>query len=614
MKYFGLITLIATSLYGTLPYIDDAEKIGAFLPQSVERIQEIEKAYTKAFLQEGDLHERWGVLDTAHRVMEGMRLIAIEPAVREAAREAEQRLERTLVEHLLSHPEYYEQYEDLADRFKRYGLHLGKEKRREVQEIYAEILKLSAAFETNIQESNRVIEVDVEALEGLPESFITGLTPGKENTYLLGCDYPTYNRVMKECVVESTRKGLYEQFMNRGYPENEAILKELIAKRDTLAKIMGYDSYAAYDLSDQMIKTPERARAFLQGLYHKLAPKMEEEQKLLPSEIWNYMYATEKYRREHFDLSAQEIAAYFPFESTMEGMLKVYRTFFGIEIERVEAKDLWDQSLILFKIEKDGVLLGHTILDLFPRKDKYSHACNLGILPAYKDYPALTLLVANFSPLMTHRQVETLFHEFGHTLHSILGRQGKVLLCGTSTTTDFVELPSQILEEWLWNKEILQLVSCHHKTGELLPEDMIERMVAQKNLFSGFGIVRQIYLATLALDLFDSGAIKDPLEISRQLRLTYFPNLRHLDKDHFSCSFGHLTEYGAKYYGYLWSRALAQDVFDVIKSHGLLNPEIGERYVQEIIGKGGSGDPNDYLESFLGREPSFEPFIQSLGL
>ena len=267
--------------------------------------------------------------------------------------------------------------------------------------------------------------------------------------------------------------------------------------------------------------------------------------------------------------------------------------------------------------------LGYLILDLFPRKGKYSHACEQEIIKAWaprkgKRMPSLCMVVANFRrecgskpALLTLSDARTFFHEFGHAIHEILGAQPFMTKCGTNVKLDFVELPSQILEEWLWDREILKLASSHYETGESLPDSTIDALFAARNTASGMHYVRQGMLSSLALDYYRTPGITDTSTLHRQLSDAMQPNVHFCDESHFQASFGHLTNYGAKYYSYLWAKVFALDCFEVIREKGLLNPEIGRGFREVVLGAGGGRDPNEVLRDFLGRDPILEPFFRN---
>ena len=272
-------------------------------------------------------------------------------------------------------------------------------------------------------------------------------------------------------------------------------------------------------------------------------------------------------------------------------------------------------------------LFGYLFLDLYPRPDKYSHAAHGTIVPGVRGEdgsrltPNVSVVMANFPKstktkpsLLRRDDLQTFFHEFGHALHAMLGATHIASFAGTSVKDDFVEMPSQMLEEWLWNKDILKQISSHYQTGDSLPDELLKRIIALKRYDSGYFVTRQSFLSLVSLDYFAAGEDKDPSEIWKQLYEQINKKIAFESGSHSYASFGHLTSYGPKYYGYLWSKVFALDMFDTIKKHGLLNPEIGQKYVREVLNKGGSQDPNELLRTFLGREPTSDAFFEELGL
>lgn len=531
--------------------------------------------------------------------------------------------------------------ESLKD-FKRMGLELPDEQIEQVKKLKKELSQLSLEFGKNIATDKSFIEVDREELEGLKEDFINALKQTDEGKYILGVDYPTYFEVMENAKNADVRKRLFIAFNNRAYPANEALLKEIIAKRDELAKLLGFASYAHLDLDDQMVGSPERATAFIDNLIKRAAVKEQQEYEDLMAELpasvtlnkdgqfypWDVAYALQVYKKKHFDVDEQKIAEYFPVEQTIKGLLSIYEQFFSLKFKEVPVKGLWSDDIRVLEVydAKSGQLLGRLLLDLYPRCNKYSHAAHLSVIKTTYDKSGtptvgLSIVMANFpkakgdKPLLFKRSdVKTFFHEFGHALHAMLGRTGMASFSGTGVKRDFVELPSQMLEEWLYDKDILKMVSGHYETGEPLPDELIDRIIALKNLRTGNFVQRQSMLSRLALDYYAQGAQKEVNDIYRTLSQEIVRNIAYIPEGHMFASFGHLTGYSAKYYGYLWSKVFALDLFDQIKKHGLLNPEIGAKYVREVIGRGGSADPNKLLHNFLGREPNEEAFFADMGL
>jgi len=552
----------------------------------------------------------------------------------------------------LTQEEKYFITETLKD-YKRAGLDLPKEKLEQVKKINKELGELGLTFETNIATDQSTIQVKKENLEGVNQELINNLEKTEEGDIILRTDYPTYFTVMDNCKVEETRKKFYLAFNNRAYPKNEELLKKIIEKRDKLAKLLGFASYGELDLDDQMAKNPKIAKEFLLSLHTQASEKTKKEFEELTSDLpesiqltllrqaplnelgaqqddrgrvkaWDLRYLKNQYKKKHLQIDEQKIAEYFPTENTIKELLNIYEAFLDLTFKVSDIKNLWhpDTKLVEIYTKKDNTLLGYLILDLHPRANKYSHACQMTIIPAVKNHgPSVCIVVANFPKstkdkpsLLQLNDVETFFHELGHALHAILGRTTVGSFAGTSVKTDFVEIPSQMLEEWLSDKEILKKISRHYKTGEFLDDKTIENILKLKQFDSGDFLQRQCYLSILALDYFDNGAKKDPKAIRTNLLETMRSHIIYDPDDNMYASFGHLSGYGAKYYSYMWSKVYALDMFSKIKEYGLLNPEIGQRYINEVLAKGGSQDPNILIKNFLQREPSQTAFLENLGI
>jgi len=531
--------------------------------------------------------------------------------------------------------------ETLKD-FERAGLGLPDAERQVVVNIKKELAEISSMFDKNIAEDNRTITVTREGLVGVDEDFIGSLKQTDDGEYILGVDYPTYHAISENCDVEDTRKRLYEAFNNRAYPANEEVLKQVIKKRDELAQALGFGSYAYLDLDDQMVGSPERATTFLYDLLSRTRDKENAELDRLLSDMlqsvtltedgkikpWDLAYIKTQYKKNHLAVDEQKLSEYFPMEKTIASLLDIYQQFFDLEFKEVPVSDMWHAEVKAIQVYRKGdtELLGTLFLDLYPRDNKYNHACHCTVVPTVRDVegrdiPDISVVVANFPKstatkpsLLKRDDVKTFFHEFGHAMHAILGKTAVASFSGTKVKRDFVELPSQMLEEWLWDKDILKMVSSHYQTGEPLSDELIANILNLKTFDSALFVQGQGRYGLLALQYYAPGAEKDPYKIKTELYARMAPRLYQDPNTHFYTSFGHLTGYGAKYYGYLWSKVFALDVFSEIKKHGLLNPEIGTRYAQQVLGKGGSKDPRALLIDFLGREPRMDAFIKDLGL
>ena len=529
----------------------------------------------------------------------------------------------------------------VLENFELQGLNLSAEKQEKVLALKKQCAQLESEFHRLIDQDATIIKASEEALAGVPEDFKTTLQHDVD-LYVLPMNYPVQAMVMNYCTVEPTRKQYSKAFSNKAYPQNESILQEIIRIRDEFSKLLGYESFAAYDLKTQMIKTSERAWDFENDLQKKALVAAEKDFNQLVSDLpegvsltkegkldsWNFGFVSTYFKKKYYSIDEQVFAEYFPMEKTISALIGIYEQFFSVTIEWVTVANMWhaDVRLLQVKNKANGTLLGYIFLDMFPREKKYGHAAAFeSVLGIKKEdgaiLPSVVTLVCNFTKptaekpsLLRYSEVTTFFHEFGHAMHVMLGATKYYAVSGFNTETDFVELPSQMLENWMENKEILTMVSSHYVTGESLPEDLIEKRIELIKIGQGLFIASQLTLGMVSLELFGPHHMEPLADVYK--RFTELNN-KHLAYDtdtHRYCSFGHLTGYGPKYYGYLWSLVLAEDVFEQIQKEGLLNPVAGKKYVDAILSHGGSKDANDMLRDYLGREPRFDAFYKKMGL
>lgn len=525
--------------------------------------------------------------------------------------------------------------------FERGGLGLPDDQLAQVRELAHKLMAIESQFEVNIATDLKTITVDRAALEGLDDLFIDSLVRNETGDYLLRIDTPTSQMVLQYCAVADTREKIWVAYNSRAYPVNQQLLERMIALRDKLAKLIGFKSFAHLNLDGQMVKSPEKATIFLNDLvaraHHKYDDEMAKFKSELPTGVeltadglfkpWDLAYVVEAYKRHHLAVDMQKVREYFPVKRTLDELLSIYERFLGLEFRQEETAGLWHPDVKHIVVYRSGELLGHLLLDLYPRDNKYTHACQITISPtifAEKDIrcPAIIGIIANFprpSPngenpgLLQFGDVSTFFHEFGHAMHALLGATTMVDFSGTNTKTDFVEVPSQMFEEWLSEPAILKQISTHYKTGEPLDDETITRLCELKKVSSGSFITRQVGLAQLALRLFGPGEQKDLGAITRGIHVEFSPGVLYDDRSHLICSFGHLTQYGARYYSYLWSQVFSYDLFATIKQNGLFNTETGRRLIDTVLSHGGSREPIVLMRDFLGREPNMEALVQRLG-
>ena len=534
--------------------------------------------------------------------------------------------------------------EESLKSFKRAGYELPDDKQEELKKLEKELAELSLAFENNIAKDIRSITVTADDLAGLTDEQRVQFFDAQTGNYILKTDYPTIDLVLQNCAVESTRKALWKEFQNRAHPQNDAILKRVIILRDIMAKLLGYASYADLNLDDSMAESVPHVKKFLNEVEHRSVGKAQQELKELtrnlPAEItltpdgkikpWDMRYLMNHYKKEHAQIDERAIAEYFPLEKTVAVLLELYEEFLGIQFEQIplqslpHAQRIWHPDVKLVKAALGDQLLGYLFLDLHPRDHKYTHACHLTCIAGLRDkngkqtVPDISIVIANFPKstgekpaLLLRNDVNIFFHEFGHAVHALCGATQMNGFFGTHTKRDFVELPSQMLEEWLWQPQVLKRISSHYKTGEPLQDVLIDAIIKTKNIDTGTSTKRQLSLAYLALACFDDKIDTDMKREYQKLYEQLMPYQLYSPEENFISSFGHLMGYGAQYYGYLWSKVFALDLFEYIKEQGM-SPEIGARYRDLVIGKGGSRKPMDLLREFLGREPKSDAFFDDM--
>lgn len=581
--------------------------------------------------------------------------VSPDATIREASHHAVIEFDSYVTDHLKTNKDLYEalkayaehnaQKESLSDEkryfiqttledYERLGLNLDNEKREKIRALLQELVKISAEFSKNINDENRYFLASVEELVGVPNSVVAALEK-EGDRYKIKTDYPTAFGILDNCTVQATREKMFKLFSNRAYPANVPLLNDLIQKRDELAQLLGFASYAALDLDDQMAKNPETAQQFLEEIKQKAKAKAQQEVRDFISIVqekdvltadgrikpWNIRYIKNQYKKKALALDEAELMSYFPLTHVIPQLLAIYEEFFSIKFKEVSAQGLWHADAQLLEVlDKNDKLFAYIILDLFPRDNKYSHAANFSLVPPLNGCPGATFVVANFPKptgdtpaLLRFDDVNTFFHEFGHALHDILSKTELASFAGTSVKRDFVEMPSQMLENWLKDKTILSRIGKHYKTGEPIPATLQETLKKLEQFDAGDFVVRQLTFAFQSLAFFDQGASKDTQSLVKKIHDDVRSYIAWDDNDHTQYSFGHLTGYGAKYYGYLWSKVFAADLFDTIKKEGLLNPAMGDRYKSSILSRGGSKDPNLLIEDFLGRQPTPEPFFRDMG-
>jgi thimet oligopeptidase len=517
--------------------------------------------------------------------------------------------------------------------FRRAGHALSEEDRSEVQRIRTRLVELGVAFGRNIDEFQDGLDLTAAQLEGLPTDYLDRLSPGEEEgTLRVTLDYPDYYPFMDLAEDRDLRRRLQFKFYNKASEANTPLLAETIALRHEMAAVFGLPSWAHYAMEEKMAREPKVVDAFYRDLVPPLRSKAEEELADLRAALgiddlegWDFRYGHTRIKRERFGVDPSEVAAYFPLQSVIDGMLEITGDVFGLEYRPIEGARPWHPDVTAFEVidRETGAPLAVFYADLFPREGKFGHAAAFDLVPGHET-PAgyanpVTAIVANFTKpgadtpsLLKHEEVVTLFHEFGHILHNSLGHTRLVRFTGFNTEWDFVEAPSQIMEHWCWSPEVLSRFARHHETGEPIPTDLVEQLTAARDLHIGLTMLRQVSFGSLDMAFHGPGSEKDLAAIARETaELAMFP---HHPGTYYPASFGHLFGYDAGYYGYLWSKVFGDDMFSRFEEEGTLDPGVGREYRAKVLEPGGSKDAGELLRDFLGREPNQQAFLRHLGI
>lgn len=521
-------------------------------------------------------------------------------------------------------------WEKLVESFELSGVSQGKNERQRIRELNSEILNIGQEFNRIMREDVRTITVEPALLAGLPKDFIDAHPVNEQGLVTLTTDTPDYMPIMQYAHSDELRRKLYVAFRSRGYPQNNEVLTKLLQKRYELAKLLGFRNYAEYITSNKMIGTPESAADFIDKINQIAIPRAEEDYQALLKRLqqiqpgatevddWQKTYLENLIRTEVYEVDAQEVRRYFSYNKVKQGIFGLVQDLFGVRIQPWQT-DVWHPSVEAYELWDGDQLLGQFYLDMHPREGKYQHAAHFGIREGVAGIQTpISALVCNFpggdphAALMEHDQVETFLHEFGHLLHSMFGgHQPWLALSGVSTERDFVEAPSQMLEEWVWDAQTLKTFATNEQ-GEVIPDGLIKKMNSGRDFGKGIFTRHQMFYAALSLNYYN----QDPAEIDLdqimiELQQQYSP-FDYVEDTYLYANFGHLDGYSAMYYTYMWSLVIASDLFSEFEQAGLRNKDVAARYRRTILAPGGSKPAAELVEDFLGRPYSFEAFARQL--
>lgn len=534
--------------------------------------------------------------------------------------------------------------------FKRNGAELDDETKRRLEEIESELSVVTMQFAKNVVEETDAFEwitTEDAKLKGIPASALSSAAQGAKSRGKEGWRFtlqgPSFLSVMTYCDERSVREHFYRAYSTRGTsPErdNAPLIQQILSLRQEKATLLGYSDVSDLFLASRMVKNGQAAQDFVDSLITRTERFAEQEhQDLLkftketlgwqdPLEPWDLPYASEKFKNATCGFDEELLKPYFELKGVMHGMFEIVERLYGVSVRPLEGISTWHEDVMTFELCEAGESIGVFYADLFPREGKQGGAWMCPLLYRDTHQPHVGLICANFTPpvegrsLITHREVETLFHEFGHLLHHLLTTAEIHSQAGTNVAWDFVELPSQIMENWCWEREALDLFARHYESNEVLPEELFQQLKQTQTFRAATGQMRQLAFAELDLKLHreyrvEEGGGDEVLKFARQLMAKR--SSTPLPSDYaMIASFGHLfsspTGYAAAYYSYKWAEVLDADAFTRFKKEGLFSPVVGAEFREKLISQGDSADPASLFEDFMGRSPDSSALFRRLGL
>ncbi|WP_336977226.1 M3 family metallopeptidase [Altererythrobacter fulvus] len=509
--------------------------------------------------------------------------------------------------------------------FERSGVALGNAERAEIQALQEKIAEVGNEFDANIAAGQKSLKVAPSELEGLPEDFIAAHKPGEDGLVTITTATPDYVPVMSYAKSDKLRQELSVIYNQRAFPENDAKLRELLHLRQQLAEKLGRRNFAELVLEDKMVNTPKKVEKLLEDMAEAALPAAKGDyaknlavlQELRPGatdiKFWETGWLSPIVQQRYYDYDPQEARKYFAYNDVRDGILRLTQDLFGVEI-RPWKTQVWDKDVEPYEVYDQGKLIGRFYLDSHPRPGKYSHANMVPLRPGVpgKSVP-LGALVMNMAKgdhstgLMEHGDVETFLHEFGHLIHGIFGgTQRWFAQSGVATEWDFVEAPSQMLENWVYDYDTLKTFA-KDKDGNPIPRDLVEKMNRARLFNAGFGDMRQLGYSNISLEFHQQPVPENMGEAARYYRGA-FDLVPTPDYVEMQAAFGHLNGYSAIYYTYRWSKVIADDLFTRFSAEGLRNIATAKDYREKVLAMGGTKPASELVQDFLGREVSLDAY------
>jgi thimet oligopeptidase len=646
--------------------VTDVKKVERFTTQclaGLRRAQALRPQLVAAPRTVDHALERYNELLTAmsesHALAGLMSEVHPDEVIRDAARECEQEVEQFRFELQLDR----ETYDALAavdvsgadaetQRFlahtlrdyRRAGVDQPPEVRARLKQIDEELTRLSQSFAKNLSEDVRAIEItDPARLAGLPADFVATHPPDRNGQIRITTDYPDYTPFLTYATDDELRRELYVAFRSRGDQHNEATLCEMLKLRAEKAALLGFANWADYITADKMIGSGTRAAEFIAKVWKLAAPRAEQDYKELLGQLqerapdaaavadWQKMWLENLVKKRRYEVDAKEVRQYFPYDRVLAGLLEITAEIFDLTYVPAGDAERWHPSVLVYDVVRgrgaDSTKLGRIYLDMHPRDGKFKHAAQFPLKDGVRGIQLPEgVLVCNFrapdpggpgrpasAGLMEHDDVVTMFHEFGHLMHHVLGGHQKwISQSGVATEFDFVEAPSQLFEEWAWSYDTLKRFARHHESSEVIPRSLVDNMRRADKFGLGTATVQQIFYAAISLGFHraDPDALDQLAEVQR-LQKQYTP-FAYVPGTRFHTSFGHLVGYSATYYTYLWSLVIAKDLLTPFQARGLMSTEVTYVYRDKVLVPGGSRDAADLVRDFLGRSYDFAAYEKYL--
>ncbi len=631
----------------------NAQRLDAFAGASLERakaaLTKVQSGNPEAGALLADFDTVFREVDTASGLLGLLVEVSPDPLVRETAAKRDEAIARFRAEVWLDR-KVYDQLSKLdpaaveaagplmtrflersLQDFRLAGVDQDEPTRARLAAIQGDIKKLSQDYSERLNQDTRTVEVDPAKLADMPKDWLASHAPNAAGKIAVTTDYPDFYPVLEYAADDATRRALWDTSAARGMPENATTLKQILTLRKEAATLLGKANWAAFSVQDGMAKTPETVAAFIEeiataarprsdkDIARALAAKQDNDPNATAIEVWDRFYFAGLVKKQDASFDSELVRPYFPYTAVKDGIFALYGELFGVTFKRLEGVDAWSSKVESWAMLRGEEELGRFWLDMHPRADKFKHAAmfpiQAGLDGARKQMP-WGALVCNFpepgaggpgdKALMTHDDVVTFFHEFGHLVHHLSARGPTLKLAGDNEG-DFIEAPSQLLEEWAWRPEILQRFAKHVDTGEVIPTELVAKMKKADSFGRGMDLMRQIFLS--AFSWFSH--VEDPAALDFDAFTTamykrYSPYPRP-EVDQLYANFGHLTDYSSNYYTYQWSLAIAKDLYTRFAANPM-DPAVAADYRTRVLAAGATKDAADLVADFLGRPQNLDAY------